>query len=135
MNAKDVTLIAFRTMGGFLLYFALGVLSMGVFALAGGSVRLPRPAVPLAFCIRLVGTTVVFAVTGLGLFGLRKWAALLFSMATLYVAFWAVKDALHPTPIPSDWNWLGFLYAALLIVPPILTLKYWRMLTWRRTRN
>ena len=56
-------------------------------------------------------------------------------MATLYLAFWAVKDALHPTPIPGDWNWLGFIYAALLIVPSILTLKYWRVLTWRRPRN
>jgi hypothetical protein len=36
---------------------------------------------------------VALAVIWLGLMYLRKWAALVFSALTVYVAFWAFKDA------------------------------------------
>ncbi len=72
----------------------------------------------------------ILAAAGLGLFYLRKWAAIALSALTLYLAYWPLKDAFHP--IPGYANWLGFPFAALLAVPSILTATYWRDLIWRR---
>ena len=66
---------------------------------------------------------------GLGLFYLRKWAALIVSLSALWGASWEIRDALRPTP--GDANWLGFVFAILLAVPSILTAVYWRTLVWR----
>jgi len=72
----------------------------------------------------------VLAVAGLGLLYLRKWAALMISALALYVAFWGVKDALHP--IPGYANWVSVLFAVLLTSPAILTGLCWRALVWRK---
>jgi hypothetical protein len=70
------------------------------------------------------------AAVGIGLLYLRKWAALGLSLLALYPAFWCFWDAIHPTP--GNANWLGFVFALLLIIPSILTAKYWHVLVWRK---
>jgi hypothetical protein len=74
---------------------------------------------------------VAFALMGLGLIYLKKWAVIAFSALTLYAAFWAIRSALEPAAHPGDATWLGYVYGLLLILPAILTVKYWRTLVWR----
>lgn len=114
----------FQTLAGFT--FACDALLFvgGIFAI----VRYP----PHSYWDIVPGMAFVaaLAVAGVGLFYLRKWAALMTSAFALYVAFWAVKDALHP--VPGYANWVGFLFAALLAIPAILTGVCWRTLIWRK---
>ncbi len=119
--------VVFKTMAGFALLFAAILCLGGVLTIARYPPRSPWDLVPLT---ALVAALVV---AGVGLFYLRKWAALLISLIALYGSTWEVKDALHP--VPGYANWLGFLFAVLLAVPSILTVVYWRTLTWRRQAN
>jgi len=70
------------------------------------------------------------AFVGLGLYHPRKWAALLLSGFTLFLAFWMVK--LGVQNIQGRNNKIGLLFAALLVIPTILTIKNWRGLRWAR---
>ena len=78
----------------------------------------------------------VFVVTaafvGLGMYHLRKLAALLLSGFTLFLAFWMVK--LGVQNIQGRNNRIGLLFAALLLIPSILTIKNWHGLHWARTQ-
>jgi hypothetical protein len=88
------------------------------------------------FWIRLLTFNIPLAVVAVGLFFLRKWAALLFSTAGLYIAFWACKDALDPlSSKPGDWSWIGWIYAVLFTIPAIVTVRYWSTLAWRRRKT
>jgi hypothetical protein len=79
---------------------------------------------------RLIAVVAVGAVLGIGVLHLRKWAAIALSLLLLYPAFWCVYSAVHPSTGGADW--LGFLFAILLIGPAILTAFGWRTLTWRK---
>ncbi len=113
----------FRIMAGFALCFAALLFVGGILAFMHYPPRSPldliRPAAAIAALV----------VGGLGLFYLRKWAALIVSFSVLWAGSWELRDALHPTP--GEANWLGFIFAILLAVPAILTAIYWRTLVWR----
>ena len=122
-------------MGGLVLLLAGGLICEGILAL---TVRSPRlaPLVSTVFFIRLTAVVVTLAVIGLGLLQLRKWAALSFSVLTLCLAVLGVWTAIHPVASrPGDANWLGFIYAALFIIPTILTVKYWHILIWHKRQG
>ena len=113
----------FQFMGGLALVFSALLLLGGTFTI----VRYP-PSSPW-HVLPLIAVVVTLIIGGLGLFYLRKWAALLVSVLALWVATWELKDALHPIPGRADW--LGFVFAILLAIPLILTAVSWRTLLWR----
>jgi len=114
----------FQIMAALSLSFAVLLLGGSVLTITHYPARSVWDLVPLATVI------VMLVAAGIGLFHLRKWAALAVSLLALGVAKWQVSDALHP--IPGDANWLGFVFAILLSIPSILTAVYWRTLTWHR---
>jgi hypothetical protein len=90
----------------------------------------------MTYWLRLLAIIVPLALVGVGLLQLRKWAALLFSMTGIYLAFWFCKAALYPVnPQPGERNWLGWAYAFLFTIPSIATAKYWSTLVWRRIKT
>ncbi len=122
--------VVFKIMGGFLLFLAAGVLITAGLALAGYLPRLSPAVSRQAFGLRIIITVALFAALGMGLLHLRKWAALGLSILALYPAFWSFWSAAHPTPPNADW--LGYVFGFLLIVPSVLTVKYWNSLVWRK---
>ncbi len=124
--------IIFRIIGGLILFLGAGVLFAGILVATGHSLHLSAVS-PLMFCIRLSSVVLLHAVIGIGLLLLRKWAALALSILALYAAWWSLLAAIHPVNSGSgDWNWVGYVWAALLVIPLILTVKYWNSLVWRR---
>jgi hypothetical protein len=117
----------FQIMAGFALCFAAVLLLGGILTMLRYPPRSPWHVVPLTALV------ITLIVAGIGLFYLRKWAALAVSLMALYVATWQVEGALNP--IPGYANWLGFLFAVLLAIPAILTAMYWRTLVWRSKRT
>lgn len=118
-------------MGGFVLCFAAVLLFVDFLWIGHYSLHLPRE-VTMAGILWSVGLEVAFALLGLGLIFLRKWAALVLSLLTLCLAFLAFEDALRPSSIPGEWTWVGYVFGILLIFPTIMTARYWRVLVWRR---
>jgi len=121
-----VSKVIFRILGGLALLFA-GVLFVG-----GIFTILRYPPRSVGDCAGLLAVIVALGVGGLGLFYLRKWAALLFSGMTLCVATWEIKSAL--VPIPGNASWLGFIFAVPFVIPAILTVMFWRTLVWSGKR-
>jgi len=115
-----MSIIIFQIMAGLVLVSAALLLLGGILTMVRYPPRSPWDALPLT---ALVATLVV---VGIGLFYLRKWAALAASVIAFYVAIWEIKAALQP--IPGYASWLGFLFAILLTVPSVLTGVYWRTL-------
>ena len=113
----------FQLLAGFTLAYDALLFFGGIFTM----IRYP----PHSYWDMIPGMAFVgtLGVAGVGLLYLRKWAALMVSALALYLASWAVKDALHP--IPGYANWVGFLFAVLLAIPAILTGVYWGTLVWR----
>ena len=128
---------SFRIMGGFTLFTATLSLLAGLYALAGYSPRLSPAGAHLVFVARLATWVALLAVIGFGLLFLRKWAALVFSAATIYLAIESAREgvtgAVHPSP--GVWYWICFVYALALICPAILTVRYWRDLSWGTKRT
>jgi len=118
--------VLFQIIGCFVLFYTSALLLACLFV--------PRAAALLTSpgdYGRLVAFVAIGALLGIGMLHVRKWAAIGVSLLLLYPAYWCVYAAVHPTPGNADW--LGFIFAALLISPSILTATCWRILTWRKT--
>jgi hypothetical protein len=128
--------IIFRVMGGILLFLGVASVFIGIFTI----MRYPQHSalavsIPV-FIVRVITGVLVFAVIGMGLLLLRKWAALAASILALYPAYWCFLAAIHPVDAKAgDANWLGFVFGTLLIAPLILTAKGWRTLVWRGKKS
>jgi hypothetical protein len=70
----------------------------------------------------------VEAPLGLGLFFLRKWAALLLSAALLAAAAGLIVGSVRHAPWP--WMPLNIGLGALLMAPAVITRRYWSELVW-----
>ena len=120
----------FRVMGGLLLsftaVFAIGAIATGI--------RYVSPGYRLRAFLGWGSMTVLFIVVGIGLLHLRKWAALSFSLMAGAYAFLMVRQAYQGIihPIPGRADWLGFLFALILSIPIVVTVKGWRALVWCR---
>jgi hypothetical protein len=123
--------IVFQIMGGFVLWFAMGLLVVDILWIGHYSLHLPREVTTLGI-VWSVTLEVAFTLLGLGLIYRRKWAALVLSLLTLYWAFLAFEQALRPSSIPGEWTWVGYCFGILLFIPTIMTARYWRVLVWRR---
>src|SRR5262245_35503908 len=96
----------FQVMGGYVIFFAAAMMLLGLYTMTGWSLHLTLPSSMsrLVFWLRLLTFVIPLAVVGVGLFRLRRWAALAFSAAALYIAYWACHDAIFPAnPQPGDW--------------------------------
>lgn len=124
--------VIFKIIGGLLLYFAAVLLFAGVLVLAGKFPRFSLSGSPSIFGVRMVVWVAFCGTIGIGLLRLRKWAALATSILALYRAFWSLWYAIHPDHLkPGEANWLGYIYAFLLLIPSIATVRYWQTLVWR----
>lgn len=119
--------LVFQIIAGFALGSAVLLLLMGAFVVLRFPPHSPWEVIPGFAVIGLLASA------GAGLLELRKWAAVMISLIALYPVYWELKDAFHP--VPGYANWLGFVFAALLLIPSIWTAVYWRTLTWRRVSS
>jgi hypothetical protein len=101
--------------------------------LAAGHLSGRVPPLTLTTGIRFAVSIAGLILIGLGLLALRKWAALIFSLLTLYLAFWTFNDAIHSVPWSRDG--IGYWFSLLLITPIAMTLKFWRTLTWHGNKH
>lgn len=122
--------VFFSLMGAITFCFVAMLLLVGVLSAGHSGHALPfTPAV----IGRLIFLAVALSVLGLGLFGLRRWAALVFSLLTLYMSFWTFADSIHA--VPWSWEGIGYWYGLLLISPSVFTVRYWHTLVWRTKRS
>jgi len=81
---------------------------------------------------RFIATMVTMVIFGVGLLLLQKWAASLLSLAGIWGALLSVgeslRDLAHPTS--DSLVWPGLLFAAVLIVPAVVTAYSWKHLVW-----
>lgn len=81
---------------------------------------------------RFVAFMVTMTLVGVGLLLLQKWAAIALSFAGIYGAFACVNESVRGLthPVPGNWEWVGLVFAAIFIVPIVLTVYSWRHLVW-----
>jgi hypothetical protein len=75
----------------------------------------------------LVGTGFAWLV-GLGLLGLRKWAALYFSIPLFCFGGWVFVSSIEPIRFP--WNLFYMAEGLSLMLRLIVTLRVWSRLSW-----
>jgi hypothetical protein len=84
--------MVFQIMGAFLLAFAVMVALGGAVTVARYPPHSIRDVIPLALASALL------LLLGIGLYRVRKWAALAFSVLTVGLAGWSIGDAIHSVP-------------------------------------
>jgi len=117
----------FAIMGGISLLFACAIVLIGL--LSAGHWSQHVPPLNLVIFLKLMAYVLGLSVLGVGLLGGRKWAALVFSLITLYLAYKAFENAI--SSVPWSWSGIGYWWGLLLLSPLVLTAKYWRTLVWR----
>ena len=123
---KNLTVLCFTTFGVLLILFMTG----NLFAIYVWHPHGLAPPSGLAH-LREFTTAVLGSAIGVGLIRLRKWAAILFSLATLACAMWLVIGSiLH---VPRPYMFYNFTFATIFIIPTVATATCWRLLAWRRT--
>ncbi len=125
--------VLFSIMGAITLCFVCGIILAII--LAAGHWSGHVPPLTLAVFVRLFLIAVALSVVELGLIGGRKWAALAFSIMTVGYALLVVREIVQGIihPIPGRDDWVGFVFALVLSIPTVVTVKAWRTLVWRRT--
>ena len=97
-----------------------------LFVLIGQRYRLgPFPRrFTISICVLFLATTLI----GVGLMFLRKWAALLFSLALVGMPIWLNLTSLGE---PLAWNAMVFVFGLVLIMPIAIMIRSWSLLSWR----
>lgn len=75
----------------------------------------------------LVAFFAIFVV-GIGLIGLRKCAAIYFSLPLLCIGLWVCLDSIEHVPFP--WNLAYMLEGVSLMLPAVVTVRLWPYLSW-----
>jgi hypothetical protein len=65
---------------------------------------------------------------GLGLLGLRKWAALYFSIPLFCFGLWLALTSIEPIRFP--WNLFYMAEGVSLMMPLAITIRLWSRLSW-----
>jgi len=113
-------------MGGLMLVFSL-------FFVVGAVVTGIRYVSPSSYLRAVIGWGLMASLliaTGVGLWYLKKWAAVAFSVLTAVCASVVFLQAFRglTRPIPGRADWLGFPFALILLIPSGITVKVWRSL-------
>ena len=108
--------------------FGIIVLTVVLLPLILAATEVPTLTLPLFLRYGvLIGAVVI---VGLGLCGLRKWAALYFSVPLFWFgiqeAFVSIYEVLFP------WNLLFMAHGLSLTLPLVVTVCLWKHLTWGR---
>ena len=80
--------------------------------------------------LRRLFLTSVAVVVGFGLFYLRKWAAIYFSLPLFCLGVWEFLLSIQQVTFPS--NLLAMLHGLSLTLPLVITILVWKQLTWGR---
>ena len=112
---------------------ALGVLTLlsegaVLFALFGPRAIMHGP-LPLGVLIRVAVFFFAITAVGVGLLGLRKWAALYFSLACISFAIWLFFGSIWFVPFP--WNLINMTVAVLPVALTIVIVRSWSIMSWR----
>jgi hypothetical protein len=86
----------------------------------------PRPSIQLTGFI--FGATVI----GIGLLLLRKWAAVLFSLALAALPIWLTLASIGDAPFAGYV--MIFVLAVVLIAPIVIVIRSWSLLSWHGKR-
>ena len=111
-------------MGVITLLFEAGML----LALASPRMRMDGPLTMPAI-VRLSVFFLTATVVAIGLFLLRKWAAILFAAAAGAMATWLLVGTVVSVPL-LYWI-INFVFAFLLILPTVVIIRAWSSLSWR----
>jgi len=68
-------------------------------------------------------------IVGLGLVGLRKWAAIYFSAPLFMLGVWIALSAIEQVSFPWNLFWIG--EGISLMLPALVTVWLWPQLSWR----
>jgi len=71
-------------------------------------------------------------ILSIGMFYLRKWAAVGISLLCCFFAFLLFEVGIE-TRKPATWP--GFIAGFLLMIPGVLTVTQWRVLVWRAKQD
>ena len=115
---------AIRFLGVITLLFEAGML----LALVSPRMRMDGPLTAAAI-VRVALFFLTATVVAIGLFLLRKWAAIFFAAAAGATATWLIVGTVVSVPV-AYWI-INFLFAFLLILPIGLIVRSWSSLSWR----
>jgi len=118
MNANSFKAFGYVVIAVDLLSFGTGLFEILGFADSSASQ-------PLKMWVSFLAVFIV----GLGLIGLRKWAAIYFSAPLLCVGLLLFWGSIEQVPFPG--NLLYMLYGVSLMLPAVVTVRLWPYLSWR----
>jgi len=78
---------------------------------------------------RMYLTFVLLWIIGSGLICLRKWAAIYFSLALVFLGLWIAWSSIETIHFPL--NLLGMAEGISLMLPALVTVRMWPDLLWR----
>lgn len=110
--------------------FGLLVLLLTLLPAVGLIDRYSRPVPPGAAWLRHLFLIAVAMLVGWGLFALRKWAALYFSLPLFCLGVWEFFKSIPAVTFP--YNLLLMVHALSLTLPLVVTILAWKQLTWGR---
>jgi len=87
----------------------------------------------LLYCFICVLILSALIILSIGMFYLRKWAAVGFSLLCCFFAFVLLSDPFPLAAKPPDWP--GFIAGFLFMIPAVLTVTQWRLLVWRTKQD
>ena len=120
MTAKET----FRLMGGAILLLSIVIAALVAINLL--SLLLFKGGRDVS---RMILYPIVGVPLGIGLRRLRKWAALLTSIALGLSGCWLITDSLLVVAFPGEL--VNVLFGLLLFLPSIATVVFWKSLSWR----
>lgn len=79
--------------------------------------------------IKMLVAFLAILVVGIGLIGMRKWAAIYFSAPLLCIGLAVCWNSIEQVPFP--WNLAWMLEGVSLMLPAVVTVRLWPYLSWR----
>lgn len=86
------------------------------------------PKIPPPSQIRWMVAVGFAWIVGLGLLGLRKWAALYASIPLFCFGLWLAVTSIEPIRFP--WNLFYVAEGVSLMLPLVVTIRVWSQLSW-----
>jgi hypothetical protein len=114
---------AIRAFGVFTFVFEAFIL----FAFMSQGARLGPLTLPALIYISFL--CFVVTLIGVGLLFLRKWAAIFFSLALVILPTWFTLDAIGESP--AGFFVMMLAVAIVLILPIVIIIRSWGLLSWR----
>ena len=109
--------------------FGFLVVSLDVLAFSTGVAEIvSRSRLNTLPPIRMLVAFFAVFIVGIGLIGLRRWAAIYFSVPLLCIGLWFFGVSIEQVSFP--WNLLCMVEGVLLMLPAVVTIRLWQHLSW-----